>query len=74
MLLLSLHPFSQAEYWYFGVKPSNDELQYLFLHFCIFIWRSMPNSCGVLKIQHVRKDGRSITKITKTLLIIDSES
>ena len=31
----------------------------------------MPKPCGFFKIQDVRQDGRHITKIAVTLLIID---
>ena len=37
-------------------------------------WRSMLKPCGVFKIQDGRQDGRRITKIAVTLLIIVLES
>ena len=37
-------------------------------------WRAMPKPCGFFKIQDGRHDGRRITKIAVTLLIIDLKS
>ena len=52
--------------------------------FCIFertisislriSWRSMLKLCGFFKIQDGLQDGRRITKIAVTLLLIDLES